>query len=160
MSSFLASAGDGPGQNAARRGMPGLTPRSLPPRRAASPASSLQAFFHIARTWKLTIAEQMVLLGFAARSTFFQWKRCGEGILPRDTSERIFCLIGIHQALLALLPDDTRLPDWLRRPSETPVSPGGSLLRRMQLGRVADLYLVHCYLVEASKRTPQRELGS
>jgi hypothetical protein len=87
-------------------------------------------------------------------------ERCGEGVPPRDTSERIFYLVGIHQALLALLPDDPSLPGWLRRPSETPVSPGSSLLRQMLLGRVADLYPVHFYLVGASKRTPQRELGS
>lgn len=156
----MPSAGIAAGQDAPGRGTPGLTPGSPTPPRVTGPASSLQAFFHIARAWKLTVAEQMILLGLAARSTFFQWKKCGLAILPRDTSERIFYLTGIHQALLALLPDGTSLPGLLRQSGETPVSPGSSLLRRMLLGRVADLYLVHGYLVEASKRRPLRDTSS
>jgi hypothetical protein len=154
MSGFISSADAGAGQDAAGGGTPGPTHRSLPPLRTTSRAASLQAFFHIACAWKLTVAEQMILLGLAARSTFFQWKKCGEGSLPRDTSERIFYLVGIHQALLALLPDGTSLPDWLRQPSETQVAPGSSLLRRMLLGRVADLYLVHRRLVGVLKQMP------
>jgi len=142
-------AGNGAGERATR----GTAPERS---RATSPASSLRTFFHIAHAWKLSVAEQMILLGLAARSTFFQWKRCGEGILPRDTSERIFYLAGIHQALLAILPDGTTLPVWLRQPGETPVSPGGSLLRRMLLGRVADLYAVYVFLVEASKQAARQ----
>jgi hypothetical protein len=160
MSSVMPPAGVGAGRDGTERDTPGLTPDSTRPLRMTAPATSLQAFFHIARLWKLSVPEQMILLGLAARSTFFQWKRCGEAILPRDTSERIFYLLGIHQALLALLPDGASLPVWLRQSGETQVSPGSSVLRRMLLGRVADLYVVRGYLMEASQRKAQREPGA
>ena len=36
---------------------------------------ALRTFFRIAETWRLSVAEQMTLLGFPARSTFFNWKK-------------------------------------------------------------------------------------
>ncbi|HUN44521.1 MAG TPA: antitoxin Xre-like helix-turn-helix domain-containing protein [Acetobacteraceae bacterium] len=153
MSNTMPPTRNNAGQRAAMNGTPGPAPHTLRPLRATSPATSVQTFFHIARLWKLTVAEQMILLGLAARSTYFQWKRCGKAILPRDTSERIFYLVGIHQALLDLVPDGASLPDWLRQPSDTDISSGKSLLRRLLLGRVADLYLVHLHLVDAAKKT-------
>jgi len=120
---------------------------------APESAEALPAFFQLARLWQLTAAQQMTLLGITARSTFFQWKKAGRARLPRDTAERIGYLRGIHNALQMLVPDGALLLGWLRQPLDAPVTCGGSLLRRMLSGRVADLYEVHRYLAAAARRT-------
>ena len=83
-------------------------------RKALSPPA-LRAFFRIAELWQLSIAEQMILLGVTARSTFFKWKKNADVELPRDTLERISYLLGIYKALQILLPDPHAADAWVRR---------------------------------------------
>ena len=110
-----------------------------------SGSTALRAFFRIADAWKLTVDEQMVLLGNPARSTFFKLKKEG-GSLSQDTKERISYVLGIYQALQILLPDADSADRWIRKPNEAGVFSGHSALDLMLGGRVADLFVVRRYL--------------
>ena len=51
---------------------------------------ALRTFFNIAELWKLSVDDQMILLGVTARSTFFKWKKDPNIGFPIDTLERLF----------------------------------------------------------------------
>ncbi len=112
----------------------------------AAAAAGLRAFSRIAELWKLSIAEQLTLLGIASRSTYFKWRRDPAARIPRDTLERLSYLLGIYKALQLLLPTGMAADDWVRRPNQEPLFGGRSALDRMLSGHVADLYLVRQYL--------------
>ena len=106
----------------------------------------LRAFANIADAWRLTVAEQLQLLGIASRSTYFKWRRETSPRLPRDTLERLSYLLGIYKSLQILLPDTKAADEWVRRPNNAPLFGGRSALDRMLSGQVADLYVVREYL--------------
>ena len=110
----------------------------------AGPA--LRAFFRIAAAWKLSTAQQRVLLGNPPSSTYFKWKKTKAGALPRDVLERISYILGIYKALQILLPDPARADRWITEPNTAPLFGGGSALDRMLGGNVGDLYVVRQYL--------------
>jgi len=110
----------------------------------AGPA--LRTFFRIAEAWKLSADEARRLLGDPPRSTYFLWKRTGEGQLSRDTLERISYVLGIYKALQILLPQKEAADAWVRRPNTAPLFGGKPALARMLSGNVADLYVVRQYL--------------
>lgn len=122
---------------------PTIAPK--PDRRKLSPVA-LRTFFRIAGLWKLSVEEQMTLLGLTTRSTFFNWQKKPEVSLPRDTLERISYVLGIYKALQILLPNDQAADGWIRRPNANPLFGGRSALDRMLSGQVADLYTVRQYL--------------
>ena len=107
---------------------------------------ALRTFFRIAKLWSLSVEEQMTLLGLAARSTFFKWKKDPNVVLPRDTLERISYIVGVYKALQILLPDEKAADEWVKRPNTAPLFSGRSALDRMLSGQVADLFLVRQYL--------------
>ena len=86
------------------------------------------------------------MLGDPPRSTFFLWKRTGEGRLSRDTLERVSYVLGIYKALQILLPQQEAADAWVRKPNAAPLFGGRSALERMLSGNVADLYVVRQYL--------------
>lgn len=107
---------------------------------------ALRTFFNIANVWGLTVEEQLCLLGNPSRSTFFKWKKTGEGLLSQDTLERISYILGIYKALQILLPNEKAANDWVRKPNAAQLFGGKSALERMLSGHVADLYVVRQYL--------------
>ena len=109
-------------------------------------APALRAFFGMAEAWNLRVTEQRKLLGDPPESTFFKWKRHGDGALGRDTLERISYLLGIWKDLQILFPDTARADAWVRRPNDAAPFGGKSALQRMLSGNVADLYEVRRYL--------------
>lgn len=111
--------------------------------RKARSTAALHAFFGLASSWQLSTREQMTLLGLTARSTFFQWKKQPDVVLPKDTLERIGYLCGIGEALGTLVPEGVAACAWLRQSDQTPLFAGAPPLERMLLGRVADLLEVH-----------------
>jgi hypothetical protein len=113
--------------------------------RKALSGPALRTFFRVAELWKLTNDEQMTLLG-VERSTFFKWKREREGLLSRDTLERVSYILGIYKALQILLPNAQAADSWVRRPNTAPLFGGKSALDRMLSGKVSDLYVVRQYL--------------
>jgi hypothetical protein len=106
----------------------------------------LRAFGRIADLWKLSVAEQLTLLGIASRSSYFKWRKDSQARLPRDTLERLSYLLGIYKALQLLLPVAQAADDWVRRPNQDPLFGGRSALERMLSGNVVDIYLVRQYL--------------
>lgn len=123
-----------------------LSREAGPPHEAELAAPALRAFFRIAAAWRLSSAEQRVLLGNPPSSTFFKWKKQGDGTLARDVLERISYVLGIYKALQILLPDPARADGWVREPNSAPLFGGRSALERMLGGNVGDLYAVRQYL--------------
>jgi hypothetical protein len=121
-----------------------------PPRRNWSSAElsgpALRTFFRIADAWKLSSGEARRILGDPPRSTFFLWKRAGEGQLSRDTLERVSYVLGIYKALQILLPQQDAADAWIRKANAAPLFGGKSALDRMLTGNVADLYVVRQYV--------------
>jgi hypothetical protein len=107
---------------------------------------ALRTFFRIAELWRLSVPEQMTLLGLGSRSTYFKWKKDGTDVIPRDTLERLSYLFGIYKALQLLIPDERAADAWVRRPNAAPLFSGRSALERMLSGNVSDLYEVRRYL--------------
>lgn len=123
------------------------TPTSSPARSVDSTGGAgLRAFERIAELWKLSIPQQLTLLGIASRSTYFKWRKEPEPRLPRDTLERLSYLLGIYKALQILLPDTHAADEWIHKPNNAPLFGGTSALERMLTGNVADLYVVRQYL--------------
>jgi hypothetical protein len=120
------------------------SPRTWSGADLAGPA--LRTFFRIAEAWNLRPDEARRILGDPARSTFFHWKRTGEGQLSRDTLERVSYVLGIYKALQILLPQEEAANAWIRKPNAAPLFGGRSALDRMLSGNVADLYVVRQYL--------------
>jgi hypothetical protein len=119
-------------------------PRTPPAEDLGGPA--LRTFFKLAEQWDLRIAEQRKLLGDPPESTFYKWKRQQEGVLGRDTLERISYLLGIYKALQILFPDPAQADAWLRKPNQAALFGGDSALERMLSGNVSDLFVVRQYL--------------
>ena len=107
---------------------------------------ALRTFFRIADAWKLSPNEARRILGDPPRSTFFLWKRTGDGQLSRDTLERMSYVLGIYKALQILLPQKDAADAWIRKPNAAPLFGGKPAIDRMLSGNVADLYVVRQYL--------------
>jgi hypothetical protein len=108
--------------------------------------AGLRAFARIADLWRLSIDQQLTLLGIASRSTYFKWRKELQPRLPRDTLERLSYLLGIYKALQLLLPEPHAADDWIHRSNNAPLFGGKPALDRMLSGNVADLYVVRQYL--------------
>lgn len=126
--------------------MSASAPGIVPAREGGLAGPALRAFFRIAQLWKLSVPEQVRLLGTPARSTYFKWKKEGVEHLPKDTLERISYILGIYKALQVLFRDSAAADEWVRRPNAAPIFGGASALERMLSGNVADLYVVRRYL--------------
>jgi hypothetical protein len=133
--------------------MPRHAARPSTPEAPKPPASvdrlsgpALRTFFRIADAWKLSSDEARTLLGSPPRSTFFLWKKTGQGQLGRDTLERVSYILGIYKALQILLPDAAAADAWVRKPNTAPLFGGKPALQRMLSGNVSDLYVVRQYL--------------
>lgn len=111
--------------------------------------AGLRVFFNIAAEWKLSIAQQLALLG-VSRATLYQWRNASEkgkvGALDRNTLERLSYIFGIYKALQILFPTEQRATSWLRAPNAAPLFNGQTALDRMTRGQVGDLYVVRQYL--------------
>ena len=110
-----------------------LTAPALDRKALSGPA--LRTFFRIAERWGLSVDEQKTLLGVAASSTFYKWKRDPQVTLPPDTLERISYILSIYKALQILLPDEQAADTWVRRPNHAPPQPRNRARRRPPRGR-------------------------
>ncbi len=117
----------------------------IEPTSTEAAAAALRTFWRLADAWKLSVTEQMTLLG-VGRSALYQWKQGKVGPLDRHVLERLSYLFGIYAALQLLLPERSRADEWLRKPNSAPLFGGRSALQHMLGGQVADLYVVRQYL--------------
>ncbi len=122
-----------------------LKPKPVDLQSVAAAQAALRTFWRLAEAWKLSVAEQITLLG-VARTTLYQWKQGKVGPLDRNVLERLSYLLGIYSALQMLLPIPERAHEWLRKPNATPFLGGRSAMDRMLAGQVADLFVVRQYL--------------
>jgi len=128
---------------AAREPLPALSAPSV----ERLSAAGLRAFARMAELWKLSVDEQLCLLGQPPRSTYFAWrKHPDQARLPRDTLERLSNLLGIYKSLQILLPDAAAADAWIRQPNQAALFGGRSALQQMLAGNVSDLNLVRRYL--------------
>lgn len=117
--------------------------RGLDSRRLSGPA--IRAFFRISEAWKLTVEEQLDLLGMESRSTFFSWKRAQDARMDRDQLERVSHLLGIYKALRILFPSVPQADAWVKKPNSAPLFEGKPALDRMREG-IRGLFAVRSYL--------------
>jgi hypothetical protein len=117
----------------------------LDPERVSSAA--LQAFFNLSARWRLSAAQERILLGSPPESTFFKWKAEKTARrLGRDVLERISYLLGISKALNILLPSPRAADEWVKKPNAAPLFHGQSALDRMLGGSLVDLADVRRFL--------------
>jgi hypothetical protein len=93
-------------------------------RRLSAPA--LRAFFNIARTWGLSVAEERALLGWPATSTFHKYKSGDAGVLSFDTLTRISLVLGIYKALQLLYAEPAFADRWMQMPNTNPLFAGAT----------------------------------
>ena len=110
-------------------------------------ATAIKAFGRIAELWRLSPAEQRVLLGSLPESTFYKYLKTPESArLSRDTLDRISNLIGIFKSINVLLPRTDAADTWVRRPNTAALFKGRSALDYMLGGRLTDIADVRAYL--------------
>ncbi len=78
--------------------------------------TAVQVFANVAEAWRLTVDEQLALLGSPPRSTYFKWKKEG-GALPKDTLERISHVYNIYRVLEILVPNAQQADKWMKAPN-------------------------------------------
>jgi hypothetical protein len=105
----------------------------------------IRTFFRIGQAWRLSVEEQMDLLGLQSRSTFFAWKRAQDARLDRDQLERVSHVLGIYKTLRILFPDEAQADAWVKKPNSGDLFEGRPALGRMRQG-IRDLFAVRCYL--------------
>ena len=116
-------------------------------RGAAVSGALLPAIFKLFSQWRLTGAQQMVLLGLSNEKTLYNWKSHPEKAkLTRDTLERASYILGIYKSLQILLPDSLLADRWLLTPNDNPLFCGIAPLQRALAGQVTDLALVRNFL--------------
>ncbi len=110
--------------------------------------AGLRAFFRLAGEWRLSEAEQLILLGSVTTSELSKWRQGEIGSATTDTLERISYLLGIYKAIHTLLPNPVRANAWIRTANTAPMFHGTSALDRMLIGKATDLHAVRAYLDE------------
>lgn len=114
-------------------------------KRLSGPA--LRTFFRLAGLWKLSTAEQMGLLGFPPKSTFYQWRKTpGSASLSDDALQRLSLIFGIFEELQTLMPTPEAADNWVRLANDVPLFGGKAPIFLMSSGRLDDLLGVRRYL--------------
>jgi hypothetical protein len=101
-------------------------------RRLSGPA--LRSFFLLADAWKLTVGEQIALLGHPGESTYFKYKADRDGSLSFDTLTRVSLLLGIYKALHILYADEALADRWVKLPNSNALFGGKPALDLMMSG--------------------------
>jgi hypothetical protein len=109
-------------------------------RRLSGPA--LRAFFRIADSWGLSVAEQRGLLGWPAASTYHKYKTGDYGALGFDTLTRLSLILGIYKSLQVLYPEPAFADAWVRMPNTHPLFGGRPAIEAMVGGGIDALYRV------------------
>jgi len=117
-------------------------------RRLSAPA--LRTFLAIADLWELTEEQRRLVLGYPSRSTYHNWCRQarahGSFTLDVDVLTRISAVLGIHQALGILFPDEHAGVAWLRGPHNALVFGGQAPIELVTSGSQDTLLTVRRFL--------------
>ena len=114
-----------PVQNGLEQGPPFLPQdRFEPDNRRHLGGPAIRTFMNIADEWELTEDERLKVLGFPARSTYFNWVKKARSheavLLPVDTLLRLSGVLGIYKALGVLFEQRADRAAWLRNPHGAP----------------------------------------
>lgn len=94
--------------------------RFAPANRRRLSAPALRTFLAIADLWGLTEEQRLLVLGYPSRSTYHNWckqaREHGAFTLDVDVLTRISLVLGIHQGLGILFPQERLGVEWLRSP--------------------------------------------
>ena len=116
--------------------------RHSPQIRKKLSAPAIRTFFNIANAWRLSVKEQLALLGYPASSTYHKYKAGQIGRLSFDTLTRISLVLGIYKALHILFPDEALADGWIRLPNSNAMFGGRPALTLMMDGGIDGLHQV------------------
>jgi Protein of unknown function (DUF2384) len=116
--------------------------RHSPQVRKRLSAPAVRTFFNIATAWKLSVREQLSLLGFPAPSTYHKYKSGQIGTLSYDALTRVSLVLGIYKALHILFPDEALADNWIRLPNSNQMFGGRPAINLMIDGGIDGLYQV------------------
>ncbi len=124
--------------------------RFTPVARKRLSAPGLRTFLAISDLWGLDEQQRLLILGLPSRSTYYNWVRAvrehREITLDVDVLMRLSAVLGIHQALGVLYPDEAAGRKWLYTPNEATVFGGQPPLRLIVSGTQDSLMAVRRFL--------------
>jgi hypothetical protein len=124
--------------------------RFTPANRRRLSAPGLRTFLTIADLWGLTEEQRRLVLGYPSRSTYQNWckqaREHGEITLDVDVLTRISAMLGIHQALGILFPNEHLGIEWLRTSHQATVFGGRPPLDLIVSGSQDGLLTVRRFL--------------
>jgi hypothetical protein len=124
--------------------------RFAPANRRRLSAPGLRTFLAIADLWGLSEEERLLALGSPSRSTYYNWVKAvrehRDITLDVDVLTRISAVLGVHQALGVLHPDERSAVDWLRSPHGAPVFGGRPPMALITCGTQDGLLSVRRFL--------------
>jgi hypothetical protein len=135
-----------------------LTAINDPLTRRRYAGAAAKAFLNLARVWKLTVAEQLELLGSSmTRQTLAKWSADAKISLSADELMRISFLLGIYEGLQRIWRKAPIEADkWIRRPRPDAPFEGQSPLDYMRRG-IPALERTRTYIDTVAGGPPSRE---
>jgi hypothetical protein len=121
-------------------------------------ASAVRAFLSLARSWQLTQAEQVDLLGASVtRQTLNNWARGSSATLSADQLMRISYMLGLYEGLQRIWRRSPQLADaWLRRPRPERPFEGQQPIEFMRRGGIPALQQARVYVDGVTGGPPSR----
>ncbi|MFQ0812493.1 hypothetical protein AVM02_03725 [Brucella anthropi] len=117
-------------------------------RRLSGPG--LRTFLSIADLWGLDEQQRLLVLGLPSRSTYYNWVKAvrehRDITLDVDVLMRLSAVLGIHQALGVLYPDEKAGIRWLHMPNQAGVFGGHPPLSLITSGLQDGLLTVRRFL--------------
>jgi len=124
--------------------------RFAPHSRKRLSGPGLRTFLTIADLWGLDEQQRLMVLGLPSRSTYYNWVKAvrerRDITLDVDALMRLSAVLGIHQALGVLYPDEKAGIRWLNTPNQAGVFGGYPPLRLVTSGLQDGLLTVRRFL--------------
>lgn len=124
--------------------------RFAPHSRKRLSGPGLRTFLTIADLWGLDEQQRLMVLGLPSRSTYYNWVKAvrerRDITLDVDVLMRLSAVLGIHQALGVLYPDERAGIRWLHTPNDAGVFGGHPPLQLVTSGLQDGLLTVRRFL--------------
>ena len=93
----------------------------------------LKAFFKIVKAWKLTVKEEMRLLGIKSYQDLGR-RRKRKVVLSSNEIEMLGWVFGIYKDLYILFRDSEAANEWMKKPNQAPMFQGKSAMEYIMEG--------------------------
>ena len=100
-------------------------------RRSSGPL--LKAFFKISKAWKLTVKEEMRLLGIKSYQALDR-RRKGKIVLSNIEIAMLGLVFGIYKDLYIIFRDSEAANEWMKKPNQAPIFQGKSAMEYIMEG--------------------------